>query len=42
MSANEVKEDEENEGRWVRMEADTKEVRWMAAQATVGGNLYVT
>ena len=29
-------------GRWVRMEAGTREVRWMAAQATVNGNLYVT
>ena len=39
----EWKEDEERKkGRWVRMEADTKEVRWMAAQATIGGNLYVT
>ena len=33
---------EDGNGRWVRMEADTREVRWMAAHATIGGNLYVT
>ena len=37
-----MKDEEEKKGRWVRMEAETKEVRWMAAHATVGGNLYVT
>ena len=33
---------EDGNGRWGRMEADTREVRWMAAHATIGGNLYVT
>ena len=35
-------EGEGGSGRWVRMEADTREVRWMAAHATLGGKLYVT
>ena len=37
-----AKGDEERKGRWVRMEAETIQVRWMAAQATISGNLYVT
>ena len=35
-------EEEGGNGRWVRMEADTREVRWMAAHATLGEKLYVT